>query len=81
MPAADENIELFDTAYDAVQELTRRVNHTRGIDPPTLYQALGNLSGIAGFLQEALPNLARFGAGERELYDSEGGRPQRTAGQ
>lgn len=78
MPASDEYIEQFDSAYDAVQELARRVNNTRSIDPPTLYQALGNLSGIAGFLQEALPSLARAartGAAELELYDSEGGDP------
>ena len=43
-----------------------------------LYQALGNLSAIAGMLQQILPSLARSartGGQQLELYDSEGGNP------
>lgn len=43
-----------------------------------LYQTLGNLSAIAGFLQQILPSLTRSahtGGQQLELYDSEGGNP------
>ena len=72
----DEYTEAFDTAHDALHEVASLANTTASITPPVLYQALGNLNGIAGMLQEILPSLARAartGGAELELYDSEGG--------
>ena len=74
----DEYTEAFDTAYDALHEATSIANTTASITPPVLYEALGNLSAIAGFLQQILPSLARSartGGQQLELYDSEGGNP------
>lgn len=80
--AYDDQHELLgqvgDAAYDAMRELARTANTSRAISPPTLYQALGNLSSITGMLHEILPSLARAartGGTELELDDSEGGNP------
>ena len=74
----EEYTEAFDAAYDALHEVASLANTTASITPPVLYQALGNLSAIAGFLQQILPSLARSartGGQQLELYDSEGGNP------